>query len=81
VDRVFANDANTASAPGYALLEGSIERRQRVRGGTLTGWVRVSNLLDRDAIGSVIVNEANGRYFEPAPGRAWVAGLVLVLSP
>jgi len=23
----------------------------------------------------VIVNEGNGRYFEPAPGRTWLAGV------
>jgi iron complex outermembrane receptor protein len=23
----------------------------------------------------VIVNEGNGRFFEPAPGRTWLAGL------
>ncbi|MGH6623765.1 MAG: TonB-denpendent receptor, partial [Burkholderiaceae bacterium] len=28
-------------------------------------------------IGSVIVNEANGRYFEPAPGRNWLVGVDL----
>jgi iron complex outermembrane receptor protein len=28
-------------------------------------------------VGSVIVNEANGRYFEPAPGRSLFGGLEL----
>jgi iron complex outermembrane receptor protein len=37
-------------------------------------FLRVDNLFDRRYVGSVIVNEANGRFFEPAPGRAWVAG-------
>lgn len=27
---------------------------------------RVDNLADRHVVGSVIVNESNGRYFEPA---------------
>ena len=36
---------------------------------------RVDNVFDTATIGSVIVNEANGRYFEPAPGRRWQAGL------
>ena len=29
---------------------------------------------DRRYAGSVIVNESNGRYFEPAPGRTWMVG-------
>jgi iron complex outermembrane receptor protein len=41
----------------------------------LSAFVRGENLLDRRYAGSVIVNEGNGRYFEPAPGRTWVAGL------
>ena len=33
------------------------------------------NLLDRRYAGSVIVNEGNGRFYEPAPGRNYVAKL------
>lgn len=35
---------------------------------------RVDNVFDRRYVGSVIVNEGNGRYFEPAPGRNWGGG-------
>jgi iron complex outermembrane recepter protein len=34
----------------------------------------VDNLADRNYVGSVIVNEGNGRYFEPAPGRTFLLG-------
>jgi iron complex outermembrane receptor protein len=37
--------------------------------------VRVDNIADRDYIGSVIVNEGNSRFFEPAPGRTWLLGV------
>ena len=37
-------------------------------------FVRVDNLFDQRYSGSVIVNEGNGRYFEPAPGRTWLLG-------
>jgi iron complex outermembrane receptor protein len=43
----------------------------------LEGFARLDNVLDRHAIGSVIVNDSNGRYFEPAPGRIWMVGLAL----
>jgi iron complex outermembrane receptor protein len=40
-----------------------------------TGFARIDNLFDRDIVGSVIVNDSNVRYFEPAPGRGWTVGL------
>lgn len=71
--RFHANDANTAAAPGHALLGLGAEHRF----GRWTAWARVDNLLDRRVIGSVIVNDGNGRYFEPAPGRTFMFGLRL----
>ncbi len=38
---------------------------------------RIDNLFDREYVGSVIVNESNGRYYEPAPGRNYGIGLNL----
>ncbi|WP_268795277.1 hypothetical protein [Pelomonas sp. Root1237] len=35
--------------------------------------LRVDNLADCRYAGSVIVNDGNGRFFEPAPGRTWLA--------
>ncbi|MEO9101620.1 MAG: TonB-dependent receptor [Burkholderiaceae bacterium] len=70
-----ANDQNTANAPGYAavgLQAGYLMTWQRW---TFNAFARIDNLFDRNVIGSVIVNEGNGRYFEPAPGRNWTAGL------
>ena len=36
---------------------------------------RAENLADRQVAGSVIVNEGNGRFFEPAPGRGWLLAM------
>jgi iron complex outermembrane receptor protein len=41
----------------------------------VNSYARVNNLFDRDYVGSVIVNDRNGRYFEPADGRNFSAGL------
>jgi iron complex outermembrane receptor protein len=38
----------------------------------LTMLARLENLGDKRYIGSVIVNDGNGRFFEPAPGRNWL---------
>ena len=40
--------------------------------GTLDLLARVDNLTDRRYAGSVVVADANARFFEPAPGRTWL---------
>ncbi|MET0542881.1 MAG: TonB-dependent receptor [Variovorax sp.] len=74
LSRIEANDFNTASAPGYAVVSlyaGYVKRWDRW---DFNAFVRIDNALDRETIGSVIVNEGNARYFEPAPGRTWTVG-------
>ena len=70
-----ANDLGTASAAGYALfgLSGGYvfdDGPWRVN-----TFARVDNLADRHVVGSVIVNDGNGRYDEPAPGRTFLVGV------
>ena len=59
----------TPRAAGFATVNASAGYVARSAASTLTGFVRVDNLFDRRYAGSVIVNEGNGRYFEPAPTR------------
>jgi iron complex outermembrane receptor protein len=73
--RVMVNDANTDAAAAHALLGASLGYTLRSEAWEIAGFVRGDNLAERRVIGSVIVNEANGRFFEPAPGRTWTAGL------
>lgn len=75
VGRVAADDRNTAFAPGHGLVALRWQK-SLVLGPDLHGelLLRLDNLLDRRHAGSVIVNDANGRHFEPgAPRRALVA--------
>ncbi len=37
-------------------------------------YFRVDNLTNRRYAGSVVVNDANLRFYEPAPGRNYVIG-------
>ena len=69
---VIANSAGTARAPGFLQVDATLARNL---GEGRRLFLRVGNLLDRRVIGSVIVNEGNGRYFEPAPGRNLLLGL------
>jgi iron complex outermembrane receptor protein len=63
------NDANSDFAAGHGLVALRATVRHPVGAGRLEVLARVENLFDRRVAGSVIVNEANGRFFEPAPGR------------
>ncbi|MRD45816.1 TonB-dependent receptor [Caenimonas koreensis DSM 17982] len=72
---VFANDANTQAAPAFttfALNGGYVLDVQRW---SLAATARIDNVFNRRYVGSVIVNEGNARFFEPAPGRTWVVKL------
>ena len=44
----------------------------------LKGFVGVRNLGDKDHFANVRINASNNRYFEPAAGRTWYAGLEFV---
>ena len=41
----------------------------------MTQFIRIDNVQNRGYAGSVIVNEGSARFFEPAPGRKWLAGV------
>jgi iron complex outermembrane receptor protein len=68
--RTAATDVNNQFAPGYGVLGLRWLQRWSVgQAGMVEGLARVDNLFDHRYAGSVIVNDANGRYFEPAAGR------------
>jgi len=72
---VPVNDLNSdhaASATVFALTA----RHDFTRGDwRFQPFVRIDNVADRKWAGSVIVNESNGRFFEPAAGRSFFVGL------
>jgi iron complex outermembrane receptor protein len=73
--RVYAEDSNTATpAPGYAIVNARVQASQQLGGWRLKQFARLNNLFDRDYVGSVIVGDANRRYYEGAPGRNWILG-------
>ncbi len=69
------NDPNSDFADGFTvwnLAAGLVQQRARWR---VAEFVRVDNLGNRSYTGSVIVNETNFRYFEPAPRRNMSGGI------
>lgn len=73
--RIVVNDRNDDAAPAATIWNLRVGQTQRVGDWTLGQLLRIDNVLDRRYVGSVIVNEANGRYFEPAPPRDWLVAL------
>ncbi|ASM99392.1 TonB-dependent receptor family protein [Xanthomonas citri pv. malvacearum] len=69
------NDLATERAPGYALVNLEASRRWSTPQGALRTFARIDNVVDRQYVGSVIVNDGNGRYYEPGPGRTYTVGL------
>ncbi|OJH78610.1 MAG: ligand-gated channel [Stenotrophomonas maltophilia] len=72
---VVVNDIATERSAGYALLNLEAGRRWTLQSGDLRAFARIDNVLDQRYIGSVIVNDGNGRFFEPGPDRRASVGL------
>lgn len=84
---VVANDANTLYVTGFSndgedrikgLGTGVTNARMSWEGQAGGAWIRpfigVNNLWDREYVGSLTLNAAFSRVFEPAPGRNWYIG-------
>ncbi|WP_214001247.1 TonB-dependent receptor [Acinetobacter variabilis] len=74
-DRIYVNDINSQYAPSYTVAGANVGYNWNVKDLSVKTFARVDNLFDKDYSGSVIVNESNGRFYEPAEGRNWSAGL------
>ncbi|SLU72260.1 tonB-dependent receptor yncD [Klebsiella variicola] len=74
---IMANDENTAKAPSWTVVGLTTGYKWSYGRMDMDLFGRVDNLFDREYVGSVIVNESNGRYYEPAPGRNYSIGLNL----
>ncbi|HBV6370009.1 TPA: TonB-dependent receptor [Klebsiella aerogenes] len=74
---IMANDTNTAKAPSWTVVGLTTGYKWSYGKMDMDLFGRVDNLFDRTYVGSVIVNESKGRYFEPAPGRNFGIGMNL----
>jgi len=73
LSKVYVNDLNNDAAPGYATVAAFAGYQLSVGAWDVGALLRVDNLANRRFAGSVIVNDGNSRFFEPAPGRTWLA--------
>lgn len=74
---IMANDENTAKAPSWTVVGLTTGYKWSYGRMDMDLFGRIDSLFDREYVGSVIVNESNGRYYEPAPGRNYGIGLNL----
>jgi iron complex outermembrane receptor protein len=73
--QVFVDDRNSESAPAYGIFNLAANFTQQLGAWRFTEYLRVDNVGDRKYAGSVVVNDANLRFYEPAPGRNYIAGM------
>ena len=72
---MYADDRNQHRAPGYFTAAIHAGYRWAWQDWQFDAFARLDNVFDRHYAGSVIVNAGQERYYEPAPGRTWIAGV------
>ena len=75
MDKIFVNDTNSDVAPSYTVTSANIGYVWKNNDWKVRSYARVDNMFDENYVGSVIVNDGNNRFFEPADGVNWSAGL------
>ncbi|MEK7882217.1 TonB-dependent receptor family protein [Methyloversatilis sp. NSM2] len=73
--RMFADDTNQARVGGYGIASLRGGFTQKSSNWTFNQFARIDNLFDKEYVGSIYVNDANGRYYAPAAERTWLIGL------
>ena len=73
--KTYVNDLNSDAAPGYAVVNARLSREFRFSGAKMVLYGRIDNVLGKKYAGSVIVNDVNARFFEPAAGRRLFVGV------
>ncbi len=70
VGGVYADNANEVEVDSYNLVNARVGRQwQAQTGEALEAWVGIDNLFGEEYADNVRINDANGRFFEPAPER------------
>jgi iron complex outermembrane recepter protein len=84
--KVWANDANAAAAPGFAIFNVRLGGTAAVGRPQLSPVLAVQNVFNRSYVGSVAINAAGAnvdvtKFYEPAPRRTVYVGLSAATSP
>ncbi|HYW03053.1 MAG TPA: TonB-dependent receptor [Gammaproteobacteria bacterium] len=77
VSRLYADNANDATSPGYALVNVRFGLSRKAGDFEVRPFLGLGNLLDTRYSQNVRINAFGGRYYEPAPGRNVYLGIKL----
>ncbi|MDO9160342.1 MAG: TonB-dependent receptor, partial [Burkholderiaceae bacterium] len=69
------DDANSDRTDAATLVNLRVGFEQKIGPWTLRQQLRVDNIANKAYVGSVVANDGNQRFFEPAPGRQWGLGV------
>jgi iron complex outermembrane receptor protein len=72
--RVWVDDRNSEAADAYGITNLAAGFSQQHGNWRFSEYARIDNLTNRRYAGSVVVNDANLRFYEPAPGRNTIIG-------
>jgi iron complex outermembrane receptor protein len=73
--RIYANDANTANAPGYSILNLRAQQKYKYSSLNLTTYAAIENAGNKKAVSSVIVNQSSNQFFESVLPRNYTLGV------
>jgi iron complex outermembrane receptor protein len=72
---VQVDDLNTDKAPAFTVFNVRASLTQKTGQWRVSEYVTLNNLTDVQYIGSVKVNDANSRFYEPAAPYNWIVGV------
>ncbi len=73
----YADDANTVETSDYLVNDLRAGYRWEAGAWSLEPFLGVNNVFDESYMSNIRLNAAFGRYYEPAPGRNFYAGVLL----
>jgi len=74
---VFVDDTLNLRTPAWATVNLRVGWERTLGGVRLSPFLGLTNALNRRYVGSVVINGARGRYYEPAPERNLYLGVSL----
>jgi iron complex outermembrane receptor protein len=80
-DRMFVNDANSESSPGYAIVNARFVSVASMGLSAAEITLGAQNILNRKYVSSVNVNAAGGKFYEPGSQRSIYVGVSLIGAP
>jgi iron complex outermembrane receptor protein len=76
-DRMFVDDANSESSPGYAIVNARLVSIAAMGLSAAEITLGAQNIFNRRYVSSVNVNAAGGKFYEPGSQRALYVGVSL----